>query len=217
MLTDHLGLFIFNDNLYFRLIGRMAFPLFAWAIANGSVYTNNIYKYLLRIFLLAIISQIPYHLLFNYFGATSNLNILFTYSLALITIITIKKTKNFIFRFISVFLMCLLAVIFNVDYGVFGILTVIIFYLFFDNRVKEVLAYLLIISVFFIFPLAANSIVHGLFQVDFMDILEVTSVFSLLFVFSYNRQIGYKMKYFFYAFYPLHLTLIYLIKVYFLH
>ena len=193
MAIDHLGIFVFNDNFYFRLIGRLAFPLFAWAIANGGVYTKNIYKYLLRIFILAIISQVPYQLLFSYYGVDNpGLNILFTFSLALVGLIVFKKSRNIVLRICSATALSLVALVINADYGPFGVLAVF---------------------AFFVTPIFVNKLASNFFEVNYLNFMEILSVISLLFIASYNNQIGYKMKYVLYIFYPLHLALLYVIKV----
>ena len=214
MAIDHLGIFVFNDNFYFRLIGRLAFPLFAWAIANGGVYTKNIYKYLLRIFILAIISQVPYQLLFSYYGVDNpGLNILFTFSLALVGLIVFKKSRNIVLRICSATALSLVALVINADYGPFGVLAVFVFYLFFDSKVKQILVYLLLVFAFFVTPIFVNKLASNFFEVNYLNFMEILSVISLLFIASYNNQIGYKMKYVLYIFYPLHLALLYVIKV----
>ena len=60
MLIDHAGLMLFNDNPTMRMIGRLAFPIFAFFIAEGFRYTRNRGKYFMRVFLLGVICQIVY-------------------------------------------------------------------------------------------------------------------------------------------------------------
>ena len=62
MLIDHAGKMLFPQIPEMRLIGRLAFPMFAYGIAIGAVYTRNPIKYLSRIALLALISQ-PFYTL----------------------------------------------------------------------------------------------------------------------------------------------------------
>ena len=60
MLIDHTGLILFPNQMIFRVIGRLAFPIYAYCIAEGFRYTRNRFKYFLRIFLLGLFCQIVY-------------------------------------------------------------------------------------------------------------------------------------------------------------
>src|SRR5207244_4281126 len=87
MIIDHVGLFFFPEYTLFRIVGRIAFPLFAWLIANGAHFTRNIRAYLTRLFALAVISQLPFTLANQQIGAPLlYLNVVFTLSLGLLAI-----------------------------------------------------------------------------------------------------------------------------------
>lgn len=62
MLVDHSGKMLFPQYPIMRAIGRMAYPLFAYCIAVGAVYTKNPMNYLSRIALLSLVSQPLYAL-----------------------------------------------------------------------------------------------------------------------------------------------------------
>jgi len=214
MTVDHIGVFFLPNDQALRIVGRISFPLFAWAIANGSVYTKNIYKYLLRIFILALISQIPYRVLFIISGNSNpGLNILFTLSLGLLGIILFKKSNSVFFRvFFTAVLLCI-SVLFNVDYGVFGVLSVLLFYIFYNNFRKMVIFFIIILFLFEISPIFLNILFPGDFRWTIMNILELFSALSLFVIHSYNRKVGLSMKYFFYTFYPFHLLVLLYFKL----
>ena len=65
MTIDHVGFFFFPDIEVLRIIGRLSFPLFAWLIANGAYHTKNMHAYLVRLFIFALISQVPFSLAFR--------------------------------------------------------------------------------------------------------------------------------------------------------
>ena len=95
MIIDYLGFFLFPQVLLFRMIGRIAFPLFSWLIANGANHTKNINLYLARLFVFALVSQIPYHYAIKLVDPNLNtLNILFTLFIGLLAIKCIKEAKN---------------------------------------------------------------------------------------------------------------------------
>lgn len=99
MLIDHIG--VVTDFLPFRLIGRLAMPLFVLLLLVGASRTKNMPKYCLRLFLWAGISQIPYTLLASYASGERSflpLNILFTFMIVLLFanmfIFTEKKAQS---------------------------------------------------------------------------------------------------------------------------
>lgn len=62
MLVDHIGLFLLNNNILFRVVGRLAFPMFAYLLADGFKRTKNVRSYLVRLAILYFISYIPHSL-----------------------------------------------------------------------------------------------------------------------------------------------------------
>lgn len=199
MVIDHIGLFFFPNIIELRMIGRLSFPLFAWLIANGAYYTHNIKKYLMRILLLAFVSQIPYTLANRHADPSfSNLNILFTLSLGLLAITVISKYKNKPLWLLSVILCAAAADMLRTDYGVFGVLSIVAFYLFFNNMKYLILSQALI----FLLPMKY-----------LFGPVESLGLFSLIFIMLYNKKEGPKTKYLFYIFYPLQYLVIYLIQI----
>jgi hypothetical protein len=209
MVIDHIGLFFFPDYLILRIIGRLSFPLFAFLIANGAHYTKNINKYIGRMFVFAVISQIPY-----YFASSlidfrlSSLNVLFTFFLALTAILFLKKAENKSLIITFVISVAIAAQLLNTDYGMFGILLTVSLYLFFTNSKAKIISFLLLSLVFSLAP-AIKLMGLNIFEIDFGPVI---STFSLIFILSYNHKIGLKTKYLFYIFYPLQYVIFYLIN-----
>jgi hypothetical protein len=207
MFIDHIGLFFFPESFLLRTIGRISFPLFAWLIANGAYHTKNINKYFVRLFVFALISQIPYWLALRYVDpATTTLNIFFTLSIALGAIILIRKTSLQIHWVLIALLSAVLATVLNTDYGGFGVLSIISFYLFFKNKGVLIFSQIVIyILMSFYFLSLGNS----------LGLIQFFGLLALIPITLYNGKPGAKMKYLFYAIYPIHYVLIYFALVLF--
>ena len=138
MLCDHLWATLFPAQEWLTCIGRLAFPIFAFMIAEGCYYTSNVKKYMQRLFLFAVISEIPFNLIM---GSSViypfHQNVLWTFLLGLLSIQIIEKAKKKQKQWILLLIICLvlfmdylLGTISMVDYNAAGILTVLLFYFF---------------------------------------------------------------------------------------
>lgn len=78
MLCDHLGDAIIKPFSFFNVIGRIAFPIFAFQITEGYIHTKDLKKYFKRLIIFAILSQIPFMLFLSTFTSPFTLNIFFT-------------------------------------------------------------------------------------------------------------------------------------------
>ena len=140
MSIDHLGLVLFNNNLIMRIIGRIAMPIFAFQIAVGFKKTHSKPKYMFRMLLLAIISEIPFNLMLYFSNySTSNLNICFTFTLALLALYLIDLGKNNKFFILTSLLPILRK--FNTSFGLWNLCnTSCIIILFFRKQKKYLYA-----------------------------------------------------------------------------
>lgn len=96
MFLDHLSYVVYgaNTTTFLNCLGRFAMIIFCFQIVLGFKKTKNIKKYILRLLIIALISQIPYHLLFQSLGFSKSLNVDFTLLLGLISLIIINIHKN---------------------------------------------------------------------------------------------------------------------------
>ncbi len=139
MLIDHLGAIIFPGISGMRIIGRMAFPLYAWCLVVGSDKTHNIYRYGLRLLLLGVVAQPLYMMALNHTWA--EMNILFSLFIGLVAIYGIQK--RFCFSQIWVPALCYVALGFlKVDYGWKGLTFILVLYGARKNRSGLVAAYM---------------------------------------------------------------------------
>lgn len=147
MLIDHIGAVFFPQHMFLRAIGRIAFPIFSYFIAEGFYYTRSRTKYLLRLSLFALLSEIPFDLLF--YGSIlefSHQNVFFTLALGLLAIWAIDhfKDKNIALTFGSYLIaigIALLAYFMKTDYDAYGIVLIVLFYTFRSNKLTMSVVY----------------------------------------------------------------------------
>ncbi len=192
MALDHAGLILFGNALWMRALGRLAFPLYAFFIAEGFRYTKNRMRYFLSVFLLGLGCQIVCEIA----SPGEVLGVLITFSFSLLLMECVRRTKEdrrylllCLFAFPTVLVFCHF---FPVDYGFLGVLLPVLASLF-QNRWARLSAFALGLVL-----LCLNG-----------STVQWFSLFALPLLLLYNGKRGrYKMKYFFYVFYPLHLALL---------
>ena len=204
MFIDHVGYLVFKvKQSFFNYIGRISFPIFAFQIGEGYTHTKNLKKYLFRLLAFAIISQIPFYLYCNQIFNNVGLNVFFTLLFGLISIIIYDKLSN---KMISIPLCICLAFIAEFagfDYGFYGVIVVLLFYIFRNKKLLMNLAFILSTLIKYGYYIAKYK------QLNKFPILCVWTISSLIFINLYNKKQGKKIKYFLYIFYPVHLLIFY--------
>jgi hypothetical protein len=199
MVVDHIGWILFPQINLLRIIGRLSFPIFAFLIAEGSLKTKNINSYIKRLFIFGAISQVPYS--YTVFLAGENflvLNIFFTLAFGLVLIKKIQQQQYFHFS-ILIILFSILDLMIHYDYGLYGLLLIIFFYVFLKNKILG--------SVLIIFTTVLESIKVPVANFEFQN--QIFAIATLIPILLYNGQQGKKIsKLFFYLFYPIHLLII---------
>ncbi len=222
MFCDHLGDAFTRKYSFFNLIGRIAFPIFAFTLSQGYIHTKNRKKYFIRLTIFALISQIPFSLFLNKFLPTSDtiLNIGFTLLLGFISMVSYDyfsnidsakldyklfgvKIKNMI-GVLSAISIASIGQLIHVDYGFFGVIVPFTFYLLKDHKISMFISYIILC----IFRYGYMILLNGFHMVYIrLLICTITPIFLIL---LYNGKQGIKIKYLLYIFYPLHLMLLYL-------
>lgn len=199
MVIDHIGILFFPWEDIFRIIWRLAFPLFAWMIVRWFFYTKNVNNYMKRLFILAIISQIS-----MFFFAPGIFNVVFTLIFWLLSIIIIKNDKIFIYlKPILVFTLILIAEYLKFDYWAYGVLTIILLYLFYNKKITIIL-FAILTFLFYWINFEYKIINYS---------LQYYSIFAIfLLYFTPLQKYDFKInKTFKYLFYPVHMTILYII------
>lgn len=203
MVIDHVGLFFFPHILASRVIGRFAFPLFAWLIANGARHTRDIYRYLMRLFILAVAAQIPFWFANQLIGSPRwYFDVVFTLCFGLLAILAIQRAPSRALQAFLVILCASCAACLNADYGAAGVLSIAAFYVFSDDFRYLVLsqAVLLGIAPLLVSVLQASHAID-LSRFYLSSSIEYMGLLSLLVIRAYNGERGRKEKYLFYVFY----------------
>jgi len=200
MVTDHCAYYLMeHDTLLYevmRCFGRIAFPVFAFLIAEGFRHTRNRMKYFLQLLGFAVVSEVPWYLL-N--GADGTHNVLFTLALGVMALAAIKalKKEDILCGVVILSIACFAAWS-GVDYEWRGILMMVVFYLLgnvsnpsFPSGRKA--------QLFCAFPLMMH---YGI----------VGALLACLVIACYDGTRGFihgkVAKYGFYAFYPMHILVI---------
>jgi len=209
MLIDHIGNILYPELLFLQIIGRLSFPIFAYLIVLGVETTKKTIKYMMTLLVFALISQFPYFLAFG-IQPFERLNILFSLLLSAVTIYFYNKRSS------MAFVPLLLSLILPTEGTYYVVLTTVGMKLLKDTPK---------IGALVLFTL---NIQFLLLSSDLHTQIQILSLFAIPLVFLHiknkltkeiliqENSLAYSLrKYAFYIFYPLHLALIFLIKLFF--
>lgn len=196
--------FLGTECFITEYFGRISYPLFAFLLVEGYIHTSNLKKYYKRLIIFAIISQIPFMLFRTLVGEFKMLNIMFTLLLGLLAITAYDKIKKEYISFPICIFIILIANYIKVDYGWFGVTTILMLYIFRNSKILKSLSYFFVVIFYFY-----------IMNLDFtdIDIIKLLGAYCLPIIpmVLYNGEKGKSLKYFFYWFYPIHMVIFYVI------
>ena len=193
MLIDHIGAVLFPQNEILRMLGRLAFPIFAYTLVEGFMHTHDVKKYLMRLGILALLSEIPFDLAFN--GTileSGHQNVFFTLFLGILMLYLALKAPTNLQRIITIVAMLIIADLLCTDYSSMGLLMIFWFYQFRENKIVKYIGIALI-----------NALCMGGIQ--------IYAILSRIPIALLSGEQGRKCKAFFYGIYPVHLLVLYFI------
>ena len=200
MVIDHVGAILFPDQIWMRVIGRVAFPIYAYCLAEGFRYTSDYRRYLGRLALFAILSEIPFDLAF--YGVPfsfAHQNVFFTLTLGLILLWVLERCREQLLLCAGAFaVLCFLAQALHMDYGAGGLLMVFAFYLARQGTS----------------PWIGWGIFVFINLFGYAGGVQWAAILALLPIGLYSGKAGKKKQRFFYWIYPLHLLLLWVIEKY---
>lgn len=217
MLMDHLWATLLPGQNWLTCVGRIAFPIFAFMTVEGYFYTHDIKRYMLRLLAFALISEIPFNLMYS--GTLIypyHQNVLWTLLLGLLGIWLMERAKGKATRYVltaaAVVLggVCL-ATLGMVDYFAPGVLTVFAFYFFRGKKWWCILGQLVALYWINIELLGGQYYPISLFGLDFELCEQGLAMLALIPIWLYNGRQGHHSKAFkwtCYAFYPAHMLLL---------
>ena len=178
-----------------RFIGRLAFPIFCFLLIEGFYHTRNRYRYLSNLLIFALVSELPFEISFLGEIVFGFRNVYWTLAIGMIMMLLFEKIKertsektNLCF-FLTIAACAILAEILHTDYGAIGIILIYILYKLRDDRKQQCIC--------------------GAIATAY----EITAPIAFLLIYKYNGVRKQKhLKYFFYAFYPLHLLFLYWVR-----
>lgn len=193
---------IFTLQWVLREIGRVSFPLFAFLCALGYQHTKNVQNYVLRLLAFALISEIPFDLAFfpedvGFFSGHQNVYWTFAFSiLGLWGYEWLKQQVPEKWNILAYFPLAIAvgaSALMNTDYAILGVVMIFGFYFFRNNKKAQMIFYILL---------------YG---------WRVSPLLALPLLYFYNGEQGASrsktLRYLFYIFYPLHLILLYFLRI----
>lgn len=201
MTIDHAGVILFSEYMFLRLVGRLAFPIFCYLLILGVESTRNVRNYFARLFFFALVSQVPYYFAFG-FTPFDQLNIFFTLSSGVLLVFFYKKNR------LLVLFPVLAAVFLNFEGNIYGIALIGCMSVLKKDTRLGIFAFLALnVSLYFI----QNIQIFSLFALPII-LLHKNGLFKMERKINENSVLYSFRKYFFYVYYPLHLTVFYVVK-----
>lgn len=225
MLLDHIAWILFPNIAIFHIIGKLAFPIFCFMIAEGYIKTRNRKKYLIRLLLIAVISQIPFLMAFKLaFGnQMSGFNTIFDLALGLIAIWIYDK-KDSKYTLLAVWVISISAWILQIDGDFAGIWLIYFFFKYhndFKTMAKKVCMLTVLETIIYIAQIFIMNFTNGQpldlclsYAFSFNTLECLLSILALVPIKFYTGKKGLNIKWLFYIFYPAHLLILYEIRVF---
>ena len=205
MTIDHIGYYLIPDFWPLRVVGRLAFPIFAFMLVEGFKHTHSRSKYFARLLATALAAQVLFYISAQCFGARYYHNVVFTLAFAFVSLICAEQGGFFL---VGIPLLVLAAGAFDCEYGAYGVLMIVLFYysdkLFKNNRFLCVMAQ----SISLVAMMSSVVLESGW-------LVQVYSIFAIIPIALYSGKKGRRLpRLFGYVYYPAHIAVFLLIKAF---
>lgn len=220
MVCDHAWALLLPQAEWLTCIGRIAFPIFAFAIAEGYRRTSDVKRYMQRLLISAILSEMPFNLMYGCsLFYPFHQNVLWTFLIALCAMAIMDQVRKKYRHVVSIVLCALITALSFIsgyvtmaDYFGPGVLTVLVFYFFSDHTWSGRIGQLVCLSWINLELLGGYYYpIHiGGFELDLIQ--QGFALLALIPIWFYNGEKGYHkpwFRWFCYAFYPVHMLVLY--------
>ena len=222
MLCDHMWVTVISGNDWLTCIGRIAFPIFAFMTVEGFYKTKNLKKYAGRLFVFAIISEIPFDLMISggiFYPYHQNVLWTFLLGIGLMWINERAKEKSALIRIIaaagSLAIGFIVGILFMADYHYGGIFMILVFYFFREKKWWNFIAQLVLMIYINAEVLAGYYFTVEIFGMEFEIVRQGLAVLALIPIWLYRGKQGFynkAVKAVYYWFYPVHLFALWAIR-----
>ncbi len=223
MVCDHVWAMLFPAAEWLTCVGRMAFPIFAFMIAEGYRHTRNLKRYLLRMLIGALLAEIPFDLMYS--GGVFypfHQNVLWTFLLSLLLIALVEKCRSRFRPALAALFSIGLAIlgyvagyVAMVDYYGVGILTVLMFYFFKGRNWKSRICQFICLYILHVRLLGGYYYEVQVFGFGIEVVQQGFALLALVPIWLYQGQQGIRNKvfqYLCYAFYPVHMLALFAVR-----
>lgn len=224
MLCDHLWATVVPGNDWLTCVGRLAFPIFAFMIVEGYFHTHNLKKYVGRLLLFAVLSEIPFNLVM---GSRAfypiHQNVLWTFLIGILCIYLNERAKakggivrRILTGCVTVVLAFVLGLAGFVDYNYAGVFMVLAFYFFRGRKWWHFLGQFLLLWYINVEMLSGYAYEVQLFGETHFIVRQGFALLALIPIWLYRGKQGphnKALQYFYYAFYPAHLLVLALVRM----
>lgn len=211
MLIDHIGAAFFPDILVLRCIGRLSFPIYCFLIAEGAHHTRNAKRYGLRLLLLMVLSEIPFEMAFYGRLTIYRQNVMLTLLMGFLTLEIMKKCPHYLLSLLAAVPVVWLTENLRSDYGGEGVMLIVLFGLTRQQPYRHLLNLLGMLLIFGNMPSAelwrSGSLVLT------MQTLGALSILPMALYSGEKRTYSRAVQWGFNLFYPVHLLVIWLVKL----
>lgn len=215
MTLDHLSKIIpsyttlsYAILLLMNSIGRITMPIMCFFVAEGFYHTRSLKKYFCRLFVFALVSQIPFYLitlkelptnLWEFVNGNMSFNAIYTLSMGLLAL-TIAKTDRMNIIVKGILLAAAIMLTYKSDWHIYGVLWVLVFGVFRGDFKKQAISF----AIISLFRCVEIALMENMLSVS----VQICTLLALPFLYQYNGQQGKKLKYGFYIFYPAHMLVL---------
>ncbi|WP_225999190.1 TraX family protein [Paenibacillus sp. BJ-4] len=196
MLIDHVGLVFFPADPAWRIAGRLAFPIYAYALYMGYARTRNLRSYMLRLLGLALISQLPYMLAFDVYRP----NVIWTLLTSLLALAAASRLKHWTAMTCLYVLTALMMELSLMDYGAYGLLLVLIY--------RYTRSYTMVAAHF-----ALNVVYDLVHHANIQHFSLLSSILIACFIYEKSGFYSRVPRWLWRSFYPVHLAVIAAIRI----